>query len=369
MRTLKFVVLLTLLVSQAPALAQDQDQSAAEKPARKRLSDSKVILPGLLTEKMLNGILERMGDDMADQYQFDDDQTVKATELMKQRIPDFIRQHADDIQDLYMSFFEAQMAGEPPSVEMVTEWAQRAMPILNEFRGMVTETAGQMGEFMNEDQRVKLEGEMAAFETGLTFVNNKLQGWSEGHYDAATEWTPPGKQRRERDRAEQKALEAEVDAARDQRLAELGAANEAAAAMDKPDVQPVGSEEKPRETAKTARKAPVTDEWAAYTEEFIRKYQLDDAQSQRARLFLKDYQGRRDQYLTTKGDEVTRVTKDLKAAKTPEEKKAAQASYEKINGPVERMFSQFKDKLDTLPTSKQRRSAEATGEKKAGQKP
>lgn len=354
-RKLLGIGLIALVVGSAIA----QQQAAAEaKPARERLSDSSFILPGMLTEKMLNGILERMSLDMAEQYEFDDDQTAQLTELMQRRIPAFLKQHAEDISDLTIAFFEAQVSNEPPSVELVTKWGQRALPLVHEFRGMVTETAGEMGEFMTDDQRVRLEGELAAFETGIGIVNTKIQAWSEGSYDAATEWTPPGRARRIRENAERQAREAQMAAAKAETIARLGAAGEAASTLDEPgQVQPVGADP----AAATAARRPVApkDEWVTYTDKFIKRYQLDDAQTQKARSFLKDLQAQRDQRLAARSDDIARVTRQLKEAKSDEEKQSAQTAYTKLNAPIDRMFQSLKDKLDTLPTSKQRRAAAA----------
>jgi hypothetical protein len=113
------------------------------------------------------------------------------------------------------------------------------------------------------------------------------------------------------------------------------------------------------ETTEVADTQPETpkDEWTIYTEGFIERYQFHSEQKQKAFAMLRQQQERRDDYLRNNVGDMARVTKMLTEAKTDEEREKALAAYQRLNAPVNRMFEQLKERLDTLPTRAQRKAA------------
>src|SRR5690606_15105974 len=105
-------------------------------------------------------------------------------ELLKERIPSWLKANRAEIQTLINQFYEAQLHDEPPSVEAVAQWAQRALPLFNEFTDEVlVGITDDMRNYMTDEQTDKLDVELAAFETGVTLVTNKLSVWAGGGYD------------------------------------------------------------------------------------------------------------------------------------------------------------------------------------------
>jgi len=105
--------------------------------------------------------------------------------------------------------------------------------------------------------------------------------------------------------------------------------------------------------------APVArDEWTAYTDDFIRRYELEPEQEQRARSFLRSAQFERDRYLQKKSDEIERVTQAAIDAAGDEERARTKEQADRLQAPIERMFQQLRDKLNMLPTRAQRARAE-----------
>jgi hypothetical protein len=307
------------------------------------------------TQKMMERIIDRITEQMSEHYQFDDNQLELTRELFKARFPEFLNANRAEIQTLMNQYFEALLDDEPPSVEGVAEWAQRVQPLMAEFNEVCHEVAEGLREYLTDEQQTLLDAEEAAFQTGVTMVQNKLSVWAGGGYDPETEWIHPGPERRQREREEQQRQREAMDEARRQ-VIEEGASPDAAAAA----AAGAAGSEQPEAGAKAAPK-PAKDEWAIYTERFIERYQLNDEQKQKAFAFLHRHQEERDKYLRRKTDEMGRVTKLLKEAETEEQRQAALEAYERLNGPIERMFEQLKDKLDTLPTRAQRRAAAEAG--------
>ncbi|MBI5863324.1 MAG: hypothetical protein HZB38_02180 [Planctomycetes bacterium] len=102
----------------------------------------------------------------------------------------------------------------------------------------------------------------------------------------------------------------------------------------------------------------VVDDWTLYTNDFIRRYELDSEQEQKAREILRARQIERDRYLQRKNADIERITLLAQNAANDEERAAAEHDADRLQAPIDRMFQQLKDKLNTLPTRAQRARAE-----------
>ena len=97
-----------------------------------------------------------------------------------------------------------------------------------------------------------------------------------------------------------------------------------------------------------------------YVESFIKRYQLNADQQDSARRFLKDAQEHRDSYLQRNGQRIADARQKLQVAKSEPERTKAEEVVKKHARPVERMFDQLKERLNRLPTRKQRLEAGLT---------
>jgi hypothetical protein len=112
----------------------------------------------------------------------------------------------------------------------------------------------------------------------------------------------------------------------------------------------------PRPVAKTVKSDK--DEWTRYVEDFIRRYNLNDEQQQKAHSLLQQQLERREHYLRRKDREVERIRNMFKQAQGDAQKTAlAETAYRRLNEPIDTMFQKLKEKLETLPTRDQRRAA------------
>ncbi len=103
--------------------------------------------------------------------------------------------------------------------------------------------------------------------------------------------------------------------------------------------------------------------WERYVAEFVRRYDLNDEQSQRAQTVLHDCESDAQKVLAPKLAELSRLQADYDAAArngdTNQQMQKAAAIAE-INRPLDRIFeSSLKLRLEKIPTSAQRRAAEA----------
>jgi len=310
------------------------------------------------TERMMHLAIDRITEEMAKEYAFDEAQLWNTRELLKERFPRWLEDNRAELQTLLNQYIEAVMAGEPPSPEHVADWARRAKPLFEEFTTLVEDTVADMGTYLTDEQRVLVEGQMAAFRVGAQYMNQRLDTWSHGGYDWRSEW-PRSEEFKARERERQKQLEREATAARNEVLGipnESGSPSYAAApAADTTRAEAAGPQSSPREPS------GKKDEWEIYVEDFIRRYQLDEAQRNNAYKYLRDQMALRDRYLRSRLSRITAVENKLKAAQTDEEREKVRAELKQLHDPIEQMFEKLKERLDRLPTRKQRALAAAAG--------
>ncbi len=314
------------------------------------------------TDRMVDLFIDRVTEEMADEYHFDADQLQLTRAVFKERIPKFMKENRNEIRQLMNQFIEAQLSDEVPEVDNVTDWAQRALPLIDEFKVSVGGMTDDMREFLTDDQQVMLDANLAAFEMGMGMMRNKVAHWSEGGYDPETEWIPDRAARERRDRDEQRRMDAEMAQAREEVLVEGGLTPPGAGA---------GAAGEPGLNRTASQPARPRDEWTLYVDNFIRKYDLAPDQQQRCRTFLSTAQQQRDDYLRRKAAELVDVKKRLESAADEDAKAAAKAEFDKLNAPVERLFTKLRENLDRQPTRAQRaKAAKAAAEaREAGAHP
>lgn len=317
------------------------------------------------TKTMLMRALDRAVDDMSKHYSFDDDQAAHVSDVLKDRLPTWMNKNRKEIQSLMNQYLEALLDGEPPDPETVAEWAKRVQPLMSEFQGLVEDMSADFGTVMNDDQRVQLEGELAAFNTGFSFMQKKMSVWAEGGYDPETEWPRNNDKAHQQAREEKKAIQEAMDTARDQAKEDARAAYgmdgggaEAATPVDTTEAPVNESNNKPARESnpKTLRpKAGARDDWEIYVEVFIKKFELKPSQIAQAQKILKSAQDERDNLLRKKADEISKLEKQLREAKSKEDREKVKGELDKAKAPIDRIFSRMESKLFKLPTTSQKK--------------
>lgn len=353
-------LLAALLVNRGAA----QESGAPPEPPDQRTSiPTEGFWP---TRVMIDRLLDRTTEEMAEQYELDEEQMEKTRALLKEHVPRFLEENRAEIQSLMNQFLETHLMDEPPTPEEVAGWSQRVLPLVQKLEDMVTQVADQMRTFLDDDQVLRLEGEMAAFQAGLTFARNKLHIWSEGGYDPETEWVSDRAARRRREREEHRRLEQEMQTARQEVLGEPQGAGWAGDGAPKaagsgngaqPTVPPGSPHQTPTTTAPATRPAGEKDEWEQYVEDFARRYDLNGTQRQEAQRILRARQKDRDEYLRRKARQLEQVAVRMRNAASDEERQKVSAEADRLNAPLKRMFQQLKDQLGRLPTRAQREAA------------
>lgn len=113
-------------------------------------------------------------------------------------------------------------------------------------------------------------------------------------------------------------------------------------------------EARANERLATPSSQPV-DEWEVYTYEFIRRFELDRDQSQRAVLVLLQCQQRRDAYLKSRESTLADLGKEMLLLPQGDARASAERRLAALRRPIEEIFErQLKPRLEKLPTRKQR---------------
>jgi hypothetical protein len=334
----------------AGAVAQDYPPPAP--PQR----PSKANAAGLLlTDRMIDSAINRITDQMAEIYGFDEDQLWNTRDTIKARFPEWLKQNRAELQGLVVQYLEAVMGDEPPSPEEVADWATRAAPLFGEFNSLVGETADDMRGYLTDQQQVLLDGQLAAMQVGMNYMQQRLGNWSQGGYDWKTEW-PRSKGFQDEEKGRQQKLEQEAQQAKNVAMGLPPDAGDAAAAGGA-----VADAPKPPTPTRPSNSA-AKDEWAVYVDNFIKRYELDDAQQNSAKKFLRDAQELRDRYLARHVDDIKALEAKQKVAQGDEDKERLRGQFVELNRPIDRYFQRLKDRLEGLPTRKQRALAAQTDE-------
>lgn len=323
-------------------------------------------------DTIVRAAINRIADEMGRHLKFDDAQLTAAREVMQARFPQFIQENRDEITVLVNDWMAAILDERAPEGQRVADWAQRAQPLMEEFFGLVDESAGEIRTFLNDDQRVILDGEKAMFDVGVRHVTGRVGDWAEGHFDPEMDW-PKGSRFEETQRQEAESILEAQNQAREAAVGQRwqvaknklygdGSANTGAA--DGPGAAPQPRDERPQPGS--ARPA-VTDEWAVYVEAYIRKYQLDDAQRNACHKVLERMTDLRDRYLVRKLPEIEKLEKELNQPELSDaDRQRLRTKYDELNAPIERYFKMLKDRLERIPTRKQRAAAAEVERSAAG---
>ncbi|MFH1747996.1 MAG: hypothetical protein ABIG44_13255 [Planctomycetota bacterium] len=335
-----------LTLTAALALPQDYYDEDEERPKKKDALPPAGFWP---TQRMMDLFLDRMTEEMSGTYDFDEDQLYNTRELFKERFPTWLNDNRGEIMQLTNEYLEALLAGEAPDSEYVADWAQRTLPLVDEFTDLFEGVSVDMRAYMTEEQQVILDGQMAAFRVGVSYVNQRLGVWSEGGFDAQTEW-PGSPEHRQHERQREREMHKE---AREAELRAKGEWNEeaetAAAAAADADQPNDRSADRPGDQSR--------DEWTRYVDNFIRRYQLNQEQKEAAYKYLRYQQEQRDKYLRRSGGKLAEAHEAVKKADSDQQREKTTRQVNLLERPLERMFTQLKEKLDKIPTRAQRQAA------------
>lgn len=371
-KTLSLAVLLALTT--LPAFAQDE-----EAPRRKR-GFSSLINVDLLLENHARMLARR--------YNLTEDQAAFTKDYLKSRADEFLAEHRDDLFDLADRMFEVRAGGDMSPQELI-DWGKHALPLYNAAKHLIIEGNTEWREILTDEQRKIHDQDLAQMYDSFQITEGMIDRMVAGEMtvdefragpraarpnstgDVSPEGQLPGvKPPVHTSPPAQPADPVPPPAKPEERTLTPGPV-----APVRPtrggNAPPSGQPGRPvRNRPGTARPGAATasenfkSEWEKYTQDFITRYQLDDAQSQKANSILKDCQTLAANYMLRSATQLKMLEQQtLELAKNPDADKAkllAEISEKKkrIMAPIAMIFEKrLKPRLEQLPTAAQRANA------------
>lgn len=252
---------------------------------------------------------------------------TKVEEVVVKRWSSFFNENRAQIQPLANEFIELRMELKPPPKDRVQDWAKRAMPVFERFRSQINDSSAEIRELLEPLDRAKFDLEAMAFAAGMTLAEHKLKKWESGEFDAREFWMPtPAERRKMREER------------RRQRAARKG--------------KTIVEEPEQVEEDQIALELAA---WDKYVEEFLRLYDIDEAQRTTALSCLSELKQRATAHRDLRREDIAKLEKRIKNHTGSKEDLAEiKKQLSELYGPIDDMFKELKGRLAHIPTAEQR---------------
>jgi hypothetical protein len=309
--------------------------------AGKIADDPNANLPGVrFTPGMARSLGALYGREvLKNRYEIPDDKLPDAQEKVARRLMELAHKVDGPGQEILERFFAEQMdyqstnpgqhAFMPPGYGK--EFADKIMPMLPEVRRLAKNVSQDIRPMLGMKQQLKMAGDLMAFNTATDAFEKTMQQWSSGQTKDFGD--PFNKQP---DKQEIK--------------------------KDKDGI----SEELKQIRQYTQRAKPRADQWKHYLNQFKKLYQLDAAQSATADSILREYTDREKALATDEGsiDRLYRAELWLQMIYRLREgwmnpaRSLLEDEIAACKAPVDQLETEFKTRLESIPTRDQRRAME-----------
>jgi len=396
--TIRGLALLAALLGLGlPAMAQDEEQPAAGGY-------------GYLLDNV-DFLLTNYARFLGRRYDLTEEQDAYTQDLLRERAHEFVDQHKPELRELVNRLFEVRTGGEMDQEELIA-WGKRVLPLYNEAKITIAEANAEWREILSEDQRRIHDEDLKRMHESFQMTEDQLERIVTGQMTVEEFRTPPRPKSRRSARPVERPEPAddspptvergsstpkpppkpehvrppEVKTPEGERpVREPGVTHPEArpveprssARASRPTREHVTRRQAPRsskaDTTKAASDEDFESKWEAYVREFIKKYRLNDEQTQRALAILKDCQEKGQRYIKARKAELEKLDRLVAGMKDSKDKRKLDqiakinTQRAKLLEPLNQIFErQLKPRLEKLPTSAQRRAA-AAEPKKPGQ--
>ena len=338
------ICLLVLSVEVVRAGAPEEPLEKSEALADKEMKPTEFGVR--FTPGMARAIGIAMTKQMKPRYDLSDDQVEGIQEVISHQMMRLVHGNAKTGRDMFEFMLETVIAngGDFPAEEAI-KFAAMAKPIMPALREFFKTSAGEIGKKMTIKQRLKLTGDMAKATAGLVIFENRMKRWEEGKVgDFANPFYDSN------DNAPPDAEDEPVD----------------------PDESPEHRKVRKRVERWVDRVIDMDNKWDDYVNQAIAYYKFDESQEASARAILKDCKNRAKMIKTPQFRRaikdnliIQQMAYDVANEKDSRVKGFNQGpwmyhlnrSYEKLRKPLNDLEEELKLRIDGLPTSQQRATA------------
>lgn len=273
------------------------------------------------------GRLKALTEEVADRYELTPAQASGYQRLVMREAAGFLMRHGPAVWGQAKEAVQGRSLGNPYTPEQIARWAELGKPLFKEFEEGVERISKELELTLSEEKKAVLAQDMASFRRRQTAVVAMNDRWAKG------EW-----------RAEEWGLE---DDPIQKRVSET-VVQPAAATGQKP-VNPGAEMVEPNSAVAIPTKWIEHDSgtWIALVIEYRERFSLDSGQMDTARSILAELVERAERYSNGRREALATV---------PPVERATSPAFE----PIRELFKELRERLDALPTSRQR---EASGKK------
>lgn len=301
------------------------------------------------TPRQIELLTERIMEEHCLRYGFDQQQRKLFRERFAKIIPAFMEKHRKTMEPVVMDVLVQHVSGEIPKAEQMAEWSQKALPVLEEGLREWDAVYQSMQPHLRRDQRKRWGGDHWMFKMGVKLAEAKLRSYARGRFDPAEWHTPtPGPHQRS-DEILSQAKDAGMSTTPPPSL--LGGIIGSIGASRAPGPM-TGSPGRAKSVPPSEAYVPL-DRWQGYTQQFIKRHQLDEGQKTAAMSILKEMRTRAKKYGDGRAAERARLKK-LHGKASGADRAAAKAELDALEGPLRELFEEFRTRLNELLTESQR---------------
>jgi type II secretory pathway pseudopilin PulG len=322
---------------------------------------------------------------LARKYDLTEEQDAYTREFLRAKAHQYMDKHQDQLFGLMDHMFAVRGGDDITQDEMV-RWGEEAYPLFEEARVLIEDGNMEWREILNDEQKAIHDADLELMYMSFDRTQEHLEKIVSGEMTtdefrrgprpptqpnkAGTMRPTPrrgsGSEAQPGKRAPGKPSTAES------REDQIAKAKEKLEKLRRDRLQgssksPTNKE--PRRRTNTSNKAPTKvskdfeGEWEKYTREFIEKYDLTDAQTQRAKLILKECQERAASYMATRKTQIESLDKKIKDATgdKAQAKRVEQLTQQRdrLLAPIAKIFDDsLKPRLDRLLTPKQKQEGD-----------
>jgi hypothetical protein len=266
-------------------------------------------------------LMDQACEGIARRYDLTEEQKTYTRKLMAHYVKLFLDQHQDEVRGLVADAIRLAAPGGSRDPKDFQRWAERSEPLWNEVKQLILKGNERWRKCLDDRQREIHDRDLASMNGNFEAFDKKFARWRSGGYDP------------EIDRYIFRA-------------------------------EPAAPPVRGRNATVGEGAWSVTNEsyWDLYVRNFIKKYQLDPAQTETTYSILKECKDRAMQYSEARRQEIKSAEDKLRELRqgggSPGEIADTEAEYRRLTAPLDQLFNEMKDRLEKIPTTSQRETYE-----------
>jgi len=323
-----FLIVLVLVAMLTVPHAHVRAQSEEKTP--EQLAPSEYSATAATVER----IMDQAVTNIAIRYNLNELQTQYTGDLMKREVRRFLREHEGEVWPAIRALLSAQFRtpSEPDEIKRIGSLTR---PIAKLAADAIYRANEEWRQYLTDDQKKMHDFDMSEMRKTFSYVDENLSKWEKGEPVAGSGFFPTP-------------------------TTELG--------------PPVPPKPPIRSADGIPVVVPKTNILTTFVEEFIKEYNLDEAQIVAARSILAEFKTKADAFMNSKKDEFSRIAAKREEAERERDVKAirlAMTEHKELLQPFYLVFGEMEERLKGLLTSTQieehaRRVEEKRGAKVAG---